>query len=240
MQVNTLNNEKTHNIKGLLAEILNQLKWEKSQFNEVVEFAAGGFPFPFHFDIDSIDKGITTLEKLKFTSVDDFNSIKKLREAELFFLENEGLKKFKFPDYKSYISPSFIKYVEIELELDKFAKKALDLSYRGHNLAAREADTIVSRLRDLNHWHFNKRRIGYYDYKFRALEIINEGRPELEKHRGYKMLLGNLILLISTIGTAFIGNKAVNGHFLFFQKTESAKQLDEISQTLIAANQLSP
>lgn len=239
----TTNNEtikRNEAVKEFLAGLLNQLKWEKNKFNEVVEFAGGWLPLPFYFDIDSVNKGITTLENLKFASVDDFNSVKKLREAELFFLENEGLKKFKFPVYKSHISSDFIKYVEIELELDKLAKKALDLSYRGHNLAAREADTIVSQLRDLNHWHFNKRRIGDYDYKSRALKIINEGRSELEKHRGYKMLLGNLILLISTLGTVFIVNNAVNGHFLFFQKTDSAKHLDTISQTLTAANQISP
>jgi len=66
----------------------------------------------------------------------------------------------------------------------------------------------------------------------------------LEQHRGYKKLLGNLILLILTLGIAFIINKfiinkALNDHFLFFQKTDSAKQLDGISQ-LVSENYLSP
>jgi hypothetical protein len=240
MPVNTLNNEKTENIKESLAGLLNQLKWEKNKFNEVVEFAGGCFPLPFYFDIDSVNKGITTLEKLKFASIDDFNSVKKLREAELFFLENEGLKKFKFPVYKSHISSDFIKYVEIELQLDSLEKKADDLTHRGHTLAASEAKHMVTLLRCLNHMYFKEKRIGYYDYKSKALDIVNQARPELEQHRGYKEILGNLIFLISTLGAAFIVNKVVNGHFLFFQKTDSAKQLDAISQALAAANQISP
>jgi hypothetical protein len=39
-------------------------------------------------------------------------------------------------------------------------------------------------------------------------------------------------LVILTLGTAFIINKAVNGQFLFSQKTDSAQKLDDLTQTV--------
>jgi hypothetical protein len=168
----------------------------------------------------------------QFVSQDDLNSVKKLRETELLFLKIDSLSEFKFPDYKSQIHPTFLIYSDMDLQLDKLLKKAENLTSRGHNLAGIEAKSIVTLLRPLNHTFFKEKRIGYYDYRKQALNIINQGRTELEKHRGNKKILGNLIILILTLGTAFIINKAANGHFLFFQKTNSSEQLDRVTQTI--------
>lgn len=72
----------------------------------------------------------------------------------------------------------------------------------------------------------------YEEYKSRALQIINETRPVLEQHLGYKEILGNLILLIVTLGAAFIVNKVVNDRFLFFQKTNSSEHFDKFDQSI--------
>lgn len=238
MPVNTLNNEKTNSIKESLAELLNQLKGVKRTFNEVVEFAGIGLPFPFHFDIGALNKGIHTLERLKFTSVDDLDSVTKLRESELFFLKTDGLKEFKFPDYKSEIEPTFLIYAGIEIQLDALLKKANDLFCRGFSDAGNTAHKLIFDLKELNRTYSQEKK--HEKYKFIANNIIDEARPILAQHRGCKKILGNLTLLILTLGTAFIVNKTINGHFLFFQKTDSAKQLDELSQILAGEKHLLP
>ena len=240
MPANTLNNQKTENIKGSLAALLNQLKAEKIKFNELVEFAGGRLHLHFHFDIGSINKGIAILEKIKFASADDFNSVKKLKEAELFFLKKDGLKAFKFPDYKSQINPMLLTYADIDIQLDVLSKKSEELLCRNPNLAAWEAKYLIFDFRNLNRWYFEEKKLTEEEYKSRALHIIDETRPVLEQHLGFKEILVNLLLLIATLGIAPSINKAVNDHFLFFQKNYGAKQLDAISQILITANQLSP
>jgi hypothetical protein len=79
----------------------------------------------------------------------------------------------------------------------------------------------------------------YDAYQSKASIILQKARPALAQHRGYKSLLGNLSLLIGTLGMAFIINKCVSGRYLFFQKTDSVKQLDEISQAVDSAVGLS-
>lgn len=131
-------------------------------------------------------------------------------------------------------------YADIEIQLDVLFKKSADLFYRGHYLAGNEVKGLVFDLKDLNRWYFKEKRMDYDDYQSEALYIIQKARPVLEEHRGYKKLLGNLAILILTLGTAFIVNKALNGRYLFFQKTESAKQLDKISRTLDSVRDLLP
>lgn len=243
MPVNTLNNKKTNNIKESLAELLSQLKEQRRIATDIQPYMYSGDGLGPYVCVGvvALNKGINELINLNadFESVDDFDSVKKLRETEIFFLNTDGLKDFKFPDYKSQINPIFLMYVEIELQLDTFDKKAIDLLHRGYKSAGEEASWVVLNLRNLNQWFFQDKKFNYDYYQSRALDVINQSRPELEKHRGYKEILVNLILFITTLGMALGINKVVNGHFLFFQKTDSAKQLDEISQTLTAAKHLS-
>ncbi|RDH40119.1 MAG: hypothetical protein CFE62_005360 [Candidatus Aquirickettsiella gammari] len=69
-------------------------------------------------------------------------------------------------------------------------------------------------------------------HKEKSLDIINEERPELDKHRGYKQILGNLLILICTLGTVQLINKACTGNFLFFKKTDSSKLIDNVSNMI--------
>ena len=151
-------------------------------------------------------------------------------------LNTKNNKKTECAKYSSVL----LAYADIEIQLDVLFKKSADLFYRGHHLAGNEAKGLVFDLKNLNRWYFKEKRMDYDEYQSKALRIIQKAKPELEKHRGYKKLLGNLVVLILTLGTAFIINKALNGHYLFFQKTDSAKQLDKISQTLDSVSDLLP
>lgn len=243
MTINTENNKKTEGVKESLAVFLSSLKNAKSGMEKLslhTAFPLFGEIYAVFKEIKNLKEGIIILEEMQFKSVDDFVSVKKLREAELSFSKNDFLEDFQFPDYQSQIDSELLMHVEIELQLDAFDRKAIDLLHRGYKSAGEEASWVVFNLRNLNQWFFKEKRMDYENYKSSALVVINNSRSELEKHRGCKQLLGNLILLILTVGTAFIINKAVNGHFLFFQKTDSAKQLDGMSQALVAAKHLSP
>lgn len=63
-------------------------------------------------------------------------------------------------------------------------------------------------------------------------DSLQEERPELDKHRGYKQILGNLLILICTLGTGQLINKACTGNFLFFKTTDSSKQIDKINDAI--------
>lgn len=229
------NNNKTEEVRQALVTFLSSLKDAKDGMeglNYHTSFPLFGEIYTVREEIENLKEGIRILKAIQFKSVDDLVSVKRLREAELFFSKNDVSKDFKFPEYQSHINPAFLMYVEIEIQLDALDKKALELFHRGYKSAGEGASWIVFNLRNLNQWFFQENRIGYDDYRSRTIEVIHQNRSELDQHRGYKKLLGNLILLILTLGTAFIVNKAFNGHFLFFQKTDSAEQLDNLNQTV--------
>ncbi len=222
-----LNKEnKNQLVEESFARLLRQLKEAKLHKINCVCIRLSQF--------ESLNEGIRNLENIQFASVEDFGSVKEILEIEQFFLRSDTLKRFCFPAYRPFINPSLLTYVEIEVLLDTLEMKAEDLRCSGHRLAASEAKSLVFELRNLNRWHFSEEKIDYLDYKTRALQRINESRPILEQHRGYKELIGNLFLLILTAGTAFLINKACTGHFLFFKQTESAKQINVLTQTIDA------
>ncbi|WP_010597603.1 hypothetical protein [Rickettsiella massiliensis] len=157
----------------------------------------GALSFTSSFEcIEMLNDGIKALENTQFASVDDFDSVKELLELEQFFSVRLRLRDFSFPEYQSCISPTLLFYAGIEVQLDTLEMKAYDLDYRGHHCAAIEAKGLVFNLHNLNRWYFSEGKIDYVDYKTRALQAINESRPILEQHRGYKQILGNLVLFI--------------------------------------------
>jgi len=232
MATDAENNKKTEQIQKSLAALKTRL-W-KAQLTETK-----WNPYVWHSQYSRLDEGIHALEAISFVSVDDFKSVKALVKLEQFFSNAYLLNSFHFPNYKKHIDPALLTYAAIEIQLDTLAAKASELAYRGHHLAASEAKSVVFHLSDLNFWYFVKQNIAYDDYQARALQVLNESRAILEQYHRYKQILGNLILLILTVGTAFVVNKAVNGHFLFFKQTDSAKQIDVISQTITSACPLS-
>jgi hypothetical protein len=225
--ISMLTNENNNKaIEKSLSQLLRQLKEAKLQEINCTCIRLSQF--------ESLNEGIRELENLQFASLEDFGSVKELIEIEQFFLRSNILRRFYFPEYKSLIDPFLLTHVEIEVLLDTLEMKSLNLACRGHRLGASETKWLIFELRNLNHWYFSEGKIDYNDYKTRALQAINESRPILEQHRGYKEIIGNLFLLILTLGTAFLINKACSGHFFFFKQTESTKQIDALSQTINA------
>lgn len=78
------------------------------------------------------------------------------------------------------------------IQLKLLENKAKILRNRNHLLAYCKAANIVRLLRDLADDYFKEHKIDYKTYKEKSLDIINEERPELDKHRGYKQILGSL------------------------------------------------
>lgn len=99
--------------------------------------------------------------------------------------------------------------------------------YNEHDLSIRD---IVFSLRYLNMEYFTYQRFDLATYKSKAFDIINKEMPKINTYHGLKQIL-NLLILIATLGTAHLINKACNGNFLFF-KTDLAQQVDSISNTI--------
>lgn len=224
-------NEKDEDIERTLARLLNLLIEKQTKTTALFKVCNKSVK-----DKRDLTEGIKILESIQFKSVEDFNSVRKLREAELFFSKSKTLNGLVYSSYRNQINSSFLTYVDIEIQLDDLLHKVDDLAYRGFYSASTLTQEVVSDLKKLNLFYFEEKKMSCRDYKSEALTVIDSARPTLEQHRGYKELLGNLILLILTLGTAFIANKVVNGHFLFFRETETSKQLDKLGRTVATLN----
>ncbi|EDP45928.1 hypothetical protein RICGR_1333 [Rickettsiella grylli] len=130
-------------------------------------------------------------------------------------------------------------FQKIAIQLDKLENKAKNLYDRGAILAYCKATNIVRLLRDLNHRCFTEKKIDSKTYKEKAFDIISQERLVLDKHRGYKQILGNLLILITTLGMGQLINKGCTGNFLFF-KTDSAKHIDTLSNIIDKIELTSP
>lgn len=224
----TLEN-KNEEIEKSLEILLKQLEYAKRKELKYNLDFGGDLNFVV---IYSLDEGIKNIENNEFDSVNDFQSIKELININLFFEKNYILNKFLFPNYKKYVDDNLLSHAVIDIQLDNLKFKSNDLIMRGHTYAAREIDLLIFHLRTLNKWYFVEGKIDGEDYKQRALKTINDSKPILEQHRGYKKIVGNLILFILTLGAIFIIKKAITGEFLFFQKTDSAKQIKSITENI--------
>jgi hypothetical protein len=147
------------------------------------------------------------------------------------FQEQIQSSSYKYDGLEDQKKEETLIYTQINLQLDKLENKAKNLCDRDYILAYCKAANIVRLLRSLNHDYFTEKRIDYKTYKETFSDIINQERPELDKHRGYKQILGNLLILIATLGTGQLVNKAYTGNFLFF-KTDSAKHINTLSNML--------
>ena len=235
--MNIENNNNTNVIKNSLTDFINQLVLQKNLVGSskcYIYMIDSIIPYVPRDKTELLDIATGELRHLiaSFKSVHDFESVKKLREAELFFLSNKNFRKFTFPNYSSQINPNLLNYVNLEIELDALDKKSLELVDRGHKNAAMHLNWVVSKVSPLIKCHFREGRNNNPYYLKEALAILETARPILEQHRGCKKILGNLILLILTLGTAHIANKMVNNHFLFFRETESSKQLKQLEHTV--------
>lgn len=67
-------------------------------------------------------------------------------------------------------------------------------------------------------------------------DAIDEARPVLEKHRGWKKILGNIGLAVAGLGIGYVVagliNLKINKQFLFFSQTDSCKKVDMLADSI--------
>jgi hypothetical protein len=133
-------------------------------------------------------------------------------------------------------TPAMVRFYQ---QLEVIQKKATELRSEGHTQAADKADAFHEKLYKGSILYFNN-RIDDKAFSDICRDAFKEARPELEKHRGWKQILGNLALAIAGLGIGYVFagliNKAVTGHFLFF-RTDSAMKLDAMEE---AAHEVVP
>ena len=119
-------------------------------------------------------------------------------------------------------------------QLKEIETKEQDLRSRGHITAADCALNLHNTLKE-KHNEFVEGKIDTQTFKNSCTDAINTARPELEKHRGWKQVLGNLALAVVGLGVLYVVagliNKVATGSFLFF-KTDSANKLDKLDQAI--------
>jgi hypothetical protein len=113
----------------------------------------------------------------------------------------------------------------IQENLKLINEKAINLEQRGFKVAARYAKNFYENVsRDANSYFLKPTKENYDHFKKSAESEYNRAYPTLKKHRGYKQLLGNILLCILGLGYFYIlavwKNKG-----LFFQ-TDSKEKID--------------
>ncbi|KTD31655.1 Dot/Icm T4SS effector [Legionella moravica] len=139
---------------------------------------------------------------------------------------------------------------KFESLMAEFGKKVADLNQRAINAvrsgditqaeslrtAHGVAETLLENLVSAKSaYDVNPNKESYQHFKTQCVASIDQARPELERHRGLKQLLGNIVLAVIGLGVVYLAaaalNKAVTGNFLFF-KTNTAKIVDEIKSNV--------
>lgn len=136
------------------------------------------------------------------------------------------------------IKPTLITLPEVhhyfKTQLEEMKRKGEELRNNGHERAADRATELYTTL-TVQHDALIDKKIGINTFKNSCHIAIKVARPELEKHRGVKQVLGNLALAIIGLGVFYLIagliNKAGTGNFLFF-KTDSAKKIDQLEQSV--------
>ena len=116
-------------------------------------------------------------------------------------------------------------------QLDIIKIKAGELNDRGFKEAASEALKLYSIIYDAVKGYESQQKT---KKEFEAIcnDAIAKARPALEKHRGWTELLNTLSSIIVSALTLGITNLITGKHWLFTDKTDSAKKLHKLEQSL--------
>lgn len=227
-----LDNEKAEQIKHSLEQVLHDLKRKRQDSSERTPYVANGHVIGSFANIKDISDVIRLIEKILSIAVDSIEFIKNILKMENIFKESSTLKSYNLPNFKENIPEKSLIHAMIDIKIDKLENKVKSLHSRGHHNAALKVDSIVKELRELNKEFFIDNNIKYSAYRDKSLYILNNETSELDIHRGYKKIIANLIVLISTLGTAHIINKVTTGNLLFFKKTDSSYKRDDLINTI--------
>lgn len=114
--------------------------------------------------------------------------------------------------------------------------KAQQFLRRGFKEESRVAERLAA---DLHHHRiacFEQRKMTVTEFKMKMLEKINQAKPILSQHRGWKRVLANLVLAIVGFGIGYLVaatcNKIVTNRFLFFARTDARQCLDLVDKGL--------
>ncbi len=118
------------------------------------------------------------------------------------------------------------------LQLKIISDKASTLRDDGHSEAAKEATELHKKLTEHSKTYFaNPTKETYLDFKEQAKKAIKEAHKELDNHRGWKRVLGNIGLAILGIGVLYLAAVLINRN-VFFNKTDSSEKLDSLEKLI--------
>lgn len=115
----------------------------------------------------------------------------------------------------------------LDEQINKLTNKKAKLS---DGLAKTTVDTLIETLTGFKEeYETDEKSID--DLKTDSIKAINDARPVLEVHRGWKEILGNIALAILGLGVGYIAACAYKGSFFKF-KTDSVTILDDVAEQL--------
>jgi hypothetical protein len=117
-----------------------------------------------------------------------------------------------------------------DTQLSVISEKATKLRNDGHLTAADKADQLYTNLTKSSQTYFAyPTEEAYVTFKNQIKDDIKNAHKELDKHRGWKRLLGNIGLAILGFGILYLAAVVINRN-VFFNKTDSAEKLDNLEK----------
>jgi ankyrin repeat protein len=113
---------------------------------------------------------------------------------------------------------------KLEIQLCAIKNKAKELKQRKFDAAYTVARNLYKNLLEYKN-QCSKNEIDYPQFKEQSLTAIKEARTKLEKHRGWKEVLANIVYCVVGLGVFYLGACWYKGSFFKF-KTDSEKKLD--------------
>ena len=119
------------------------------------------------------------------------------------------------------------------IQLQQIKNKEIDLRQEGHVVAADAANILYKKIKQI---YKEVLPSDAEQFKKECQHAIDEARPQLESHRGWKLTLSYLTLTATGLGVlvvlADIGHKLITGkHFSFFQ-TDAAQKLSALEEKI--------
>lgn len=122
-------------------------------------------------------------------------------------------------------------------QLSLLEKKYKNLQERKEEQAYEVAKTLYEGLLHEGQRYFDHPQTeqSYAQFKQHCTNLIEEAKEELETHRGFKQILGNIMLAILGAGVLYLIaagiHLAATGKFLFF-KTDSMNKIDAVEESI--------
>ena len=124
--------------------------------------------------------------------------------------------------------------LNFRVKLGSIKLKAIELFSAGHKEAGDAAIKLYTEL-DIQSTHYFKGHVAANYFRDVCGLRMTEAHAELDEHRGWAQVLGNLALAIVGLGVGYVVagliNKAATGRFLFF-KTNFEQRFDALQQSI--------